>query len=73
MKSLPKVGLYISTKKAKGMRLCVTDVNGDDPEEFYLVSMIDEASKNDAFAMGDELDNSQWEDLVEEYGLEFQG
>ena len=71
MKSLPKVGLYISTKKVNGMRLCVTEVYED--EDFYTVSMIDEPSKDDMSAMGDELDYEEWESLVKEYGLEFQG
>jgi hypothetical protein len=73
MKSLPKIGLYTSTKKAKGMRLCVTDAYGDEPEESYVVEIIDEPSKNDMSAMGDELDKDEWESLVKEYGLEFQG
>lgn len=73
MKTLPKVGLYISTKKTKEMRLYVTNASGDKPEEFYLVEMIDEASKNNTSVMGDELDNEQWESLVKEYGLEFHG
>ena len=73
MKSLPKIGLYISTKKAEGMRLCVTDADGENPEEFYLVNWVNEADKNDMSAMGEEYDNEQWEAMVEEYGLEFQG
>lgn len=74
MKGLPKTGLYLSTKKVEGMRLVVEDVFGPedgefDEDEFYLVNLIDEAHKDDAFAIGDELDNNQWEALVEEYGL----
>lgn len=74
MKKLPKVGLYISTKKVEGMRLVVEDVFGPeddefDEDEFYLVNVIDEAHKDDALAIGDELDSNQWEALVEEYGL----
>lgn len=72
MKSLPKIGLYISTKKTKGTRICVTSAYGDEPEEFYLVNFIDEGSKDDEFAMGDEFDNEEWEAFVKEYGLEFQ-
>lgn len=74
MKKLPKTGLYISTKKVMGMRLVVEDVFGPeddefDEDEFYLVNMIDETHKDDALAIGDELDSNQWEALVEEYGL----
>ena len=68
MKSLPKIGLYIPTKKAEGMRLCITNAYGDEPEEFYLVEIVNEASE-----IGDELDKEQWEELVKEYGLKFQG
>ena len=73
MSSLPKVGLYVSTKKSEGMRLCIESAYGDDPNEFYLLEIIDEASKNNSSAMGDEMDKEQWEALVNEYGLEFQG
>lgn len=74
MATLPKKGLYVSTKKVEGMRLFVEDVFGPeddelDEDEFYLVNVIDEASKDDFSAMGDEMDNSQWQALVEEYGL----
>ena len=72
MKSLPKKGLYISTKKVDGMRLIVESVSGENPDEFYLVEVIDEASRDDAFASGDEMDNKQWELLCTEYGLVFQ-
>jgi hypothetical protein len=73
MKSLPKIGLYISTKKAKEMRLCVTETYGDEPEDFYTVNWVNESGKNDMSAMGEEYDNDEWEELVEEHGLEFQG
>jgi len=75
MNALPKTGLYISTKKVEGMRLIVEDVFGPedddfvDDDEYYLVNIIDETNKNDASAIGDELDSSQWQALVEEYGL----
>ena len=72
MKSLPKEGLYISTKKVDGMRLIVESASGENPDEFYLVEVIDEASKDDAFASGDEMDNKQWESLCAEYGLVLQ-
>ncbi len=76
MNKLPKVDLYISTKKAKEKRLFVERSDGDDADdadEFYFVDVIDEASKNDMSAMGYEMDNKQWESLVKEYGLEYQG
>lgn len=75
MKGLPKTGLYVSTKKVEGLRLVVEDVYGPEDEdfvddgEFYIVNVIDEAHKDDASAIGDELDSNQWEALVEEYGL----
>ncbi|MGL6483858.1 hypothetical protein ACSZNY_11785 [Aeromonas caviae] len=75
MKGFPKTGLYISTKKVQGMRLIVEDVFGPEDEDFveeddfYLVNIIDESHKNDASAIGDELDSHQWQALVEEYGL----
>lgn len=71
----PKVGLYISTKHQKGLRLIVEDVTVLDDEEekenegFFLVHIIDETSSGDAYAMGDELDSDQWFDLVNQYGL----
>lgn len=73
MDTLPKTGLYLSTKKAKGMKLYVENAYGDEPNEFYLVELIDEASRNDPSALGDELDKEQWESLVNEYGLIYQG
>lgn len=72
MKSLPKIGLYVATKKDKSMRICVTTSSGEDPEDFYTVSFVDEEDKDDMQAMSNEYDNDEWEDLVEEYGLEFQ-
>jgi hypothetical protein len=72
MKLLPKEGLYISTKKLDGMRIIVERASGENPDEFYIVEIIDEASKDDAFASGDEMDNQQWESLCAEYGLVFQ-
>lgn len=72
MKSLPKKGLYISTKKVDGMRFIVESAFGENPDEFYLVDVIDEVSKNAPFAYGDEMDNKQWESLCTEYGLVFQ-
>ena len=72
MKSLPKKGLYISTKKVEGMRFIVESAFGENPDEFYLVEVIDEVSKDDPFASGDEMDNKQWESFFAEYGLVFQ-
>lgn len=69
MKSVPKTGLYLSTKKVKGMRLVVEDVFAEEGDDFYLVNVVDEASKDDFSAMGDEMDCEQWEALVAEYGL----
>ena len=51
MKSVPKTGLYLSTKKVKGMRLVVEDVFAEEGDDFYLVNVIDEASKDDFSAM----------------------
>lgn len=73
MSKLPEEGLYVSTKKVSGMRLIVESAVGENPDEFYLVEVIDEASRDDSLAMGDEMDKEQWESLVEEYGLEYQG
>ena len=69
----PRTGLYLSTKKVKGMRLVVEDVFAEEGDDFYLVNVIDEASKDDFSAMGDEMDGEQWEALVAEYGLVHQG
>lgn len=73
MTELPKLGLYISTKKTEGMRFVVESAYGDAPSEFYLVEVIDEASQNDSLAMGDEMEKERWESLVSEYGLQYQG
>lgn len=54
------------------MRIVVESAFGDDPDDFYLVEIIDEASQNDPMACGDELDKEQWESLVNEYGLKHQ-
>lgn len=72
MATLPKTGLYISTKKVEGMRLVVEDVFGEEGDDFFVVNLIDEPSQNDYSAVGDELDNEQWHSLVEEYGLVYQ-
>ncbi|MEW8338070.1 MAG: hypothetical protein AB2602_10365 [Candidatus Thiodiazotropha sp.] len=72
MSKLPEIGTYVSTKKVQGIRLYVENAFGDDPNVFFIVEVIDEASKNDFTAMGNEMDKKQWEALVEEYGLEYQ-
>lgn len=41
MKSVPKTGLYLSTKNVEGMRLVVEDVFAEDGDDFYLVNVID--------------------------------
>lgn len=69
---LPSIGLYTATKKQKGMRLCITEAYGDNPDEFYLVTVCDEESVDDMSAMADEMDKEQWESLVDEFGLEHQ-
>ncbi|MDO2950406.1 hypothetical protein [Aeromonas simiae] len=55
------------------MRLVVEDVFAEEGDDFYLVNLIDEASKDDFSAMGDEMDGEQREALVAEYGLVHQG
>lgn len=66
----PEKGVYVSTKKAVGMRFVVEDVTLDEDEAgFFLVQMIDEASAGDMSAIGDELDPDEWFALVEQYGL----
>lgn len=70
---LPEIGLYIATKNENGMRLFVEEAYGDDPDEFYLVEIADDETVGDYSAMGEELDKEQWESLVCEYGLEYQG
>lgn len=64
--------MYISTKKVDGIRFIVESVFGENPDEFYLVEVIDEESKGDSFADDDEMNNEQWESLCAEYGLVFQ-
>lgn len=39
-------------------------------DDFYLVSIIDEPSKDDMYADGDELTNTEWHDLAKQFGLE---
>ena len=71
-KQPPKPGLYVSTREAVGMRLLVDDVfigDDGDSDDYFLVSLIDEASASDQSAMGDELDPDQWFELVERFGL----
>jgi hypothetical protein len=41
---LPKEGLYISTKGSKDVRLIVEGAYGEDPDEFYIVEIIDESN-----------------------------
>jgi len=72
MSTLPSVGLYVSTKKVEGMSFYIESAYGDDPSESYLVEVIDGASKDDPFAMGDEMIKQEWESLVNKYGLKFQ-
>ena len=70
--ALPEVGLYIATKKNKGMRLYVEAAYGENPDDFYLVEIVDEENMGDYSAMGEELDNEEWESFVAEYGLAHQ-
>ena len=72
MKELPELGLYISTKKVEGMKFVVEDASGENPDEFYLVEVIDQTNQNNSSAMGEEMDNEQWESMCEEYGLVFE-
>lgn len=69
----PKLGLYLSTKEVKGMRIIVEEVTeleeDDEDPDFFLVSIIDEAGSNDMITIGDELDPDQWFSLVDQYGL----
>ncbi|WP_157372642.1 hypothetical protein [Photobacterium marinum] len=58
---------YVSSDKL--MRIFVESVSQVD-DDFYLVSIIDEPSKDDMYADGDELTNSEWRDLVKQFGLE---
>ncbi len=70
MKSLPHEGLYVSTKTTEEIRLIVVDTFSEDPEEFYLVFIIQEQDKGNPYAIREELDYQQWEELCNEYGLE---
>jgi hypothetical protein len=70
---LPKIGLYIATKKAKGMRLYVEAAHGDSSDESYLVEIDDDDSVGDDSAVGEDLDKELWEYLASECGLEYQG
>lgn len=65
-KPVPKA-TYVSSDKQ--VRIFVEDVSSVD-DDFYLVSIIDEPSKDDMFAAGDEPTNSEWSSLVKQYGLE---
>jgi len=73
MSVLPEIGLYISTKEVKGVSFYIEGAYGDDPDEFYMVEVIDGASKDDPSAMSDEMIKEEWESLVNRHGLKFQG
>lgn len=73
MSELPKTGLYVATQKDLDLRLVVENAYGEDPADFFLVEVIQESAKGDPMAMGDELDNAQWNELVQDYGLEYRG
>ena len=51
----------------EGMRFYIERVSEDD--DFYMVDVIDEASKDDPFAAGDELTKSEWLEMVKRYDL----
>lgn len=70
-KQRSETGVYVSTKKALGMRFVVEDVNfdDDDDDDFFLVQLIDEASADDMSAIRDELDPDEWFALMDQYGL----
>jgi hypothetical protein len=70
--TLPEKGLYTSTKLATDMRFVVEDVISTD-DDFYLVHVVDEASKDDMSAMSDEFDNEEWQALVDKFGLIYSG
>jgi len=72
MIKLPEEGLYISTKGTTEVRLIVEGAYGENPNEFYIVEIIDESNRENMDAAGDELDKEQWESLVNQYGLVIQ-
>lgn len=70
----PKLGLYLSTKEVKGLRIIVEEVTefeeeDDEGDDFFLVSIVSEEGSIDMGIMGDELDSNQWHALVNQYGL----
>lgn len=72
MNKLPKIGLYISKSLDNPTRLYVENSFGDEPENFYIVEVINEADKNNFISEGNELDKTQWESLVIKNELEYQ-
>lgn len=55
-----------------GMSFHIEHVSEVDEDGFYLVEIIDTASKGDPFAAGDELTSEEWLSMVATYSLEFQ-
>ncbi|NAZ72043.1 hypothetical protein [Vibrio toranzoniae] len=55
---------------SEGMSIFIERVSEVDDDGFYLVEIIDTASKGDSFAAGDELTSREWEQMVSTFGLQ---
>ncbi|MCF7456205.1 MULTISPECIES: hypothetical protein [unclassified Vibrio] len=58
--------VYVSDS---GQRIYVESVFGEPDDDFYLVNIVPEQDKDDMDAMGDELDSSQWVNMITTLGL----
>lgn len=78
----PRVGeIYVTTKistdgfwenPAVGTRYLVEDIFVEDIEQsddFFLVTVVNEADKGDMSAASQELDSQEWLDFMDRYGL----
>ena len=54
---------------SNSQRFYIEDVWDNDEDDFYLVCVVKVEDKDDMSAIVDELDNKQWESIVEDYGL----
>ena len=59
--------IYVSES---GQRIYVEDVIGEEDDEFYLVMTVPAENKDDMDAMGDELDSTQWVEMMDSLSLE---
>ena len=56
-----------------GMSFYIENVSDTDEDGFYLVEVIDTASKDDESSFGDELTSDEWLGMVSTFNLQLQG